>query len=220
MMFNITLKNVAKQKGIAMVLSLLFLFVTTLLAVASMSGAVTEETMSRNTLLRERAFQIAETALKAGEQHVLTNHVGIIDDVFLQVDDKNKGEGCPEGYCLPNNRKAAPGPDEQWEIADRWTATSTFSKELSASETASLDIPADYKPRFIVEFLHFINEQNDLESCDADNNGVWDLPSGAFNTWPYCERDEKQFRITAIGYAGNNGQARVMLQSTFVVDRD
>lgn len=56
------------QRGVALVMALVFLMLLTMLGVTSMSTSSLEEKMATNTRDRSLAFQAAETALVAGEQ--------------------------------------------------------------------------------------------------------------------------------------------------------
>lgn len=58
----------AYQRGITLVMGLIFLAVLTLLSVTAMRGTLLEERMAGNSRDRDLAFQSAELALRAGEQ--------------------------------------------------------------------------------------------------------------------------------------------------------
>jgi hypothetical protein len=53
-----------RQRGVALVISLVMLVVLTLLAIAGMSGSTLELTMADNTQQRENAFEAAEAVLE------------------------------------------------------------------------------------------------------------------------------------------------------------
>lgn len=59
--------HLTRQRGIALVMGLIFLAVLTLLSVAAMRGTLLEERMAGNSRDRDLAFQSAELALRAGE---------------------------------------------------------------------------------------------------------------------------------------------------------
>lgn len=58
----------ATQRGMTLVMGLIFLAVLTILGVAAVRGTLLEERMAGNTRDRDLAFQSAELALRAGEQ--------------------------------------------------------------------------------------------------------------------------------------------------------
>lgn len=57
-----TLNSMSRQRGAALVISLVLLMVLTLLAVSTMSTASLEVTMAGNNQYAQNAFQLAETA--------------------------------------------------------------------------------------------------------------------------------------------------------------
>lgn len=64
------LNNFNRSKGIALVVALLLLLVTSLLALAGLRGTTLQEHMSGNLYARGLAFQAAESALRSGEDAV------------------------------------------------------------------------------------------------------------------------------------------------------
>lgn len=212
-----------RQQGLAMILSLFYLFVSTLLGVSSMSATVVEERMSRNSMLQEKAFQIAELTLLAGEAHVRDNAQTIVDSVLAVAAGTTQPQTneCAGGYCIPvkfsDGLKSSVAATEHWKNPSIWATSSKF-RSISDSLLSELEVVV--KPKYIIEFLRYINLSNDLKRCDTNNSGSSDEGDYAHNWqtgWPLCPLDEKEFRITAIGYAGNKGQVRVMLQSTFEI---
>lgn len=231
------LSEMNKQGGIALVMSLIFLLVSTLLALSTLSGNVSEEKMTRNNLQRQRAFEGAEVALREAEafveddlndadKWVFYSASGMSDnDVTLN----NIGDSCTDGYCTPVRKSLdfdADDPDH-----DRWKdsnlnvwETNSRHKKVSLALTQDLDLPQ--QPKYIIEFMRYVPAYDTsvnkvgYSACDTDSSGDsngsevpgWDI------TWPYCTTDMKEYRITAIGYAGNNSEARVMLQSIYIAD--
>ena len=59
--------DVPAQRGIVLVMVLMFLVVLTLLGMAAMRGTLLEERMAGNSRDRDLAFQASEAALRAGE---------------------------------------------------------------------------------------------------------------------------------------------------------
>ncbi|MEX0619817.1 MAG: PilX N-terminal domain-containing pilus assembly protein [Pseudohongiellaceae bacterium] len=56
-----------RQSGVALILSMIFLLVVTLLATGSMESSILEERMAGNLRSHNLAFQAAESSLKSGE---------------------------------------------------------------------------------------------------------------------------------------------------------
>lgn len=58
------------QRGMALLVSLVFLLVLTLIGLSSMQNATLQEKMAGSVTLRNQSFQIAEAALRIGESAV------------------------------------------------------------------------------------------------------------------------------------------------------
>lgn len=58
------------QRGMTLLVSLVFLLLLTLLGISSMNNATLQEKMSTSVRLRNQSFQMAEAALRAGETAV------------------------------------------------------------------------------------------------------------------------------------------------------
>lgn len=71
-MIQVTLKSLSAQRGVALVMALVFLMLLTLLGVTSMGTSSLEEKMASNTRDRNLAFQAAETALLTAETWLST----------------------------------------------------------------------------------------------------------------------------------------------------
>lgn len=86
----------SRQQGVALVVVLMLLLVMTLLALASVRGALMEERMTANQLDRSLAFQAAEAALREGE-----------DDAKAKPAFPAAGV-CNNGLCGVPDPEAAP----------------------------------------------------------------------------------------------------------------
>ncbi len=62
----------ASQRGVALVMSMAFLLILTLIGVTAMSTSALEERMAGNMVDKNYALQAAESALLAGEQWIIT----------------------------------------------------------------------------------------------------------------------------------------------------
>lgn len=58
------------QKGMVLVVSLIFLLLLTLLGVSAMQNATMQEKMSGSVMVRNQSFQLAEAALRLGESEI------------------------------------------------------------------------------------------------------------------------------------------------------
>ncbi|MDR6961990.1 type IV pilus assembly protein PilX [Pseudomonas brassicacearum] len=59
-----------RQRGMALLVSLVFLLLLTLIGLSSMQSATLQEKMTSSVMLRNQSFQIAEAALRMGESAV------------------------------------------------------------------------------------------------------------------------------------------------------
>ncbi|WP_246237858.1 pilus assembly PilX family protein [Pseudomonas akapageensis] len=73
------------QKGMALVVSLIFLLLLTLIGITAMQNATLQEKMAGSVKLRNASFQLAETALRTGENLVQDAHFNL----------------APCRFCLP-----------------------------------------------------------------------------------------------------------------------
>ena len=67
------------QSGMALLVSLVFLLLLSLLGLASMDSAVQQEKMTGSVLHANHSFQAAETALRSGESWVSVHWSGVSD---------------------------------------------------------------------------------------------------------------------------------------------
>ena len=75
------------QRGMALLVSLVFLLLLTLIGISSMQNATLQEKMASSVTLRNQSFQIAEAALRVGES------ADQLDTYTLPV--------CSGNQCLP-----------------------------------------------------------------------------------------------------------------------
>ncbi|NNF15173.1 MAG: pilus assembly protein, partial [Gammaproteobacteria bacterium] len=104
-----------------------------------------------------------------------------------------------KGFCAPANHPQAGGTvsnTERWEIATLWSDTAA-KRYVTATDGTT---------KYIVEFVGHIFGTGNVSTCGP-------VP---VTVWPYCDTDGLQFRITAMAEGSIAGEARVMLQSTYV----
>lgn len=121
--------HLTRQRGIALVMGLIFLAVLTLLSVAAMRGTLLEERMAGNSRDRDLAFQSAELALRAGEA-VLS---GAVLPAFVTG--------------TPYTPRIAAGVQR-----DYWIATHDWGAAAAAVAAAPANTAA--APRFVIEQLN------------------------------------------------------------------
>lgn len=88
------------QRGMALLVSLVFLLLLTLIGISSMQNANLQEKMATSVTLRNQSFQIAEAALRIGESAVQAENYALA--------------ACAGARCLPPTDsstmiKAGPG---------------------------------------------------------------------------------------------------------------
>lgn len=135
-----------KQRGITLLMALIFLTVLTLLGVTAAQMMGQEERMAGNSRNRDMAFQAAEAALSAAEKNVAT-----FPAVFPAATIETPGSGGQYTFslCLPNSQAFWTGTSVKdckgvaktgfaWDAAD---ATQTITGVPYVSE----------QPKYIVE---------------------------------------------------------------------
>jgi type IV pilus assembly protein PilX len=177
-----------KQKGAALIVSLVLLTLVALLGVAGVQTIGLEEKMAGHSFDRNLAFQAAEAALREAEQCVETNK----PTTALPTDaDDCPGasaiNNCTDGLCPPPDKDCTP----------RWQY-SNFNGWKDA--TGSLPALAG-TPQYFIEYLGSTFSCSDTYSC-----------SRSIASDPNCNC--KRYRITARSNPGA-GRASVMLQSVY-----
>lgn len=186
-----------QQRGVVIIVSLVLLFVMTVLGVSTLKSSSLELRMVTNTKARQHAFQAAEAALKVAENSLELagyNEALVKDCASNDVtcyDDQCAGGLCffgvfggaqTAGQCRTqdalNPRAVSPWADPGLDV---WN---TNGKNIDAG-IAGVEAGAQY----IIEF-----------QCFFEN------PDGAYSV---------VYRITALA-TSLNGRSQVMLQSTYL----
>lgn len=122
-----------QQKGMALVLSLVFLAVVSVLAISAMRGSVLQERMAGNYREVELAFQGAEAALRGAERYIeggasgpYDGSDGLYDLVGVAID--------PHGTTTSWRTHGANAPGQQPEY---------FIERLPYSQSADDNLAAD-----------------------------------------------------------------------------
>jgi type IV pilus assembly protein PilX len=178
-----------RQRGAALIISLLILILLTILGLSSMQTTNMEERMASNARDREIAFQAAEAALAVGERWVMeqydnpapTGSTSPSWRVWLLTESTN---ACNTGLCGP---KASGGSFNPY-AANAWDSATALDDDAHELKVGSGANEVTLPPEYVVQ-----------------------LVSGDTATDNYI------FRIYAKGWGGG-GQSEVVLQSTFKVE--
>ncbi len=230
----------AKQTGAVLIVSLIMLFLMSILAMSSMSRTVVQERMAGNVIDKQRAFQAAEAALRAAERYVEDT-----DDLNFAVFDNesspeatidyavnNDGDTCLNGLCTPSNHTTSyTGASSNKNCTDasfipeRWTncaaGTAAAVNNLNVWSNSARYTEYQIKnallvnahPRYIIEFMGYVHPDGTSPTnlCGMTYDIVWPTQ---LNKDYICNR-QHLYRITAVGY-GADVNTQVMLQSTYV----
>ncbi len=183
--------NKQKQEGIVLFMSLVMLLLLTMLGVSSIQTTSLQLRMARNANDGNLAFQVAEVALRDGEN--LLENLNSLTDFGVPLPP---GVACPpfvirvQGYYF----EAAPCAAPNWKELD-WTGDTGFI--ASTINVTGVATP----PKYIVEHVQTIIA--DADALNLDNIGD-DIGAG----------QTEVFRVTARGY-GATADAQVMIQGTY-----
>ena len=123
--------NAFHQRGITLIMGLLFLVVLTILGLAAMRGTILEERMAGNARDRDLALQAAEAAIRAGEDRVKT--------------------ALPAAF-VPNTKftsRIADGSHNQyWQNVHDWAGQ---SEQLPANDWKQDVVGTSQAPRYVIE---------------------------------------------------------------------
>jgi type IV pilus assembly protein PilX len=133
-------KPMKKQKGAALIVSLVLLTLVALVGVAGVQTISLEEKMAGHSFDRNLAFQAAEAALREAEQYVETNKP--------PTDLPNDDNGCPGASAINNCTDGlCPPPDKDCE--PRW-------KYLNFNGWKNATVPVlalAGTPQYFIEYL-------------------------------------------------------------------
>lgn len=105
----------ARERGMALVMSLVILLILTILGISAMGTASLEEKMSGNTQEGTRAFEVAESGLQSSlgnagtfsaqnlgtstvNEYTINGRVSEVTTTYLQSTDPPRGSGYDSGY--------------------------------------------------------------------------------------------------------------------------
>lgn len=176
-----------RQRGVALVVSLILLVLATLIGLASVRGTNLQERMSSNMYDRSLAFQRAEAALRAGEAAVRLN--GAIADLG-GVDCSTSAVLCP---VVP---------------ADAFTGTSANWIAVDADHDVN-DARSPGRPEYLVQFMGTGYSEHSLDLDANADYAAYGGEGGAAHNVAF-------YRITARSSAPADAVDRsiVVLQAT------
>lgn len=122
----------ARQGGAALIISLIFLVLLTLIAVSAMQGTILQERMAGNTYNRMLAFQAAEAALSAGVATL-------------------SGASLPTGTGVYMNTSALPSAN--YVSTQDWVNIFPWSTGATTYATASFSPLVAQAPQYVIERL-------------------------------------------------------------------
>lgn len=180
------------QRGVVLLITLMFLVVLTLLGLAMFGTTSTEEKMARNFRDSNVAFSAADAALRAAELRI----TGYYTNPASPVNPYLFNSSCTNGLCdttatqpVYSNYSITAAPSVQ--LGD-----ASFEPGCS-SGTPSNCTPAlalvSQQPRYLIELI------------------CWSAPGGSV-TGSSCQT---AYRITSIGF-GRSSSSQVILQEVFV----
>jgi type IV pilus assembly protein PilX len=206
-----------KNRGSILFISLILLLVITVIGISSISTTGLNEKMASNYSDHNLAFQAAEAALLAGEQHArdvsaILDGAGLsgapgyfsctttncftatcLNGLCFNGSYPPTGGGASAGICVKTN-PATP----LWETTATWTTSGRYAEH-------PVSIPGlAAKPKYIVEFMCYVQ---------ADPTNQYPTTAPNYGTdWSYM------YRVTALG-VGRTSASKAMVQSTLKVPR-
>ena len=135
------MKSQDNVKGFSLPIVMIMMLVLAILVLAATQLFNTESRLSSNDADRKMTMQIAEAALRQGEQ-------AIVDQDLVDLDKKAQfTSNCDNGLCLPSKSKQAV-----------WEGGSNSLLETNGKEYAA-DTVVNKKPKYVIEWISDGTEQ-------------------------------------------------------------
>lgn len=207
-----------RQKGAALIISLIILGVLTLIGVTSMQRSGLELKMVSSAHDRSVAFEGVETALLKIEEQLssnpppLANHYSNCSGLGC-FNTECKNGLCFAGEFYPSQERAQCyiSDPESKNQKDFWS-DNELDVWASAARHSTISIDGLNTPvKYIIEFLCFTNVGAEL--------GAGFSTQGATATTSENENYKPLYRITAMA-SGNASRATVVLQSTYRIVKE
>lgn len=199
---DIRLATLRRERGAALIISMILLVLITLVGVASLRNVLLEEKMTANYYDRSLAFQAAEAGLRAGEAvaaaqaSTTPKHKAGTVDLPLPTDASQcSTPSCSGGICSPPGYFDS-GLNEYVSVCEgRWEMTGFDGWEDATGVT--LNTQAGAAPQYFVEFM------GNTFPCDPSQ--------------PTINKTCARYRVTARSQTGAD-RAEVILQSVFATE--
>lgn len=192
-MKNFMNSHTQKQTGAVLVMSLLMLFVLTLIGVSSINTTSLQEKMSGNTRNRHIAFQAAESAVRDAERFITDS----INNPTAQFSDA----GTSGLYNLGKGPSGTDAITYSWWKNTDGSDSSKIRKTFTSYASANEDVKS--APQYTIEY---VGETEQDEASDGNIFGIQE-ESGA-------QGSIHAFRITVRG-TGLTDNSVVVIQSHF-----
>lgn len=163
-----------RQQGVALVMSMVFLLILTIIGVTGMTTSALQEKMAGNTQDKNMAFQAAESALAVAENFLLVTAPAALPNFSLNTD----------GYY----DATPPASPLRWEIVD-WTDCATAVQCLPAATIAGVNL----QPRYLIELMAQVSTGQTPGESLTVGRGTPPLPPS-----------QNMYRITARGTGGTD----------------
>ena len=145
--------RLGQQRGTALILSLVFLLLLTILGVTAVSTSTLQEKMAGNMKDQNVAFQATETGLRGGETQLLAlSAASVLASGLLPIPD-NTGSGgiFSTGDVDALNDGWWPGNSKEYGVGGtpeilQAAADPRYAIEMAGYVEDSLDAPTTYKP--------------------------------------------------------------------------
>jgi len=173
-----------RQRGVALVVSLILLLVATIVGLAASRGTLLQERMSANSFDRSLAFQRAESGLRAAEAAITTNW----------VITALGGEDCSATGCASVPSNAFTGTNSTWTDVG-----STY--DVNDSITPGI-------PQYYIQYMGTGTADDDTgtkQNADAGNYGAATAPANV----AYYRITSRSSAPSTLG-----GRSIVVLQTT------
>lgn len=179
------------QRGVALVMAMVFLMILTIIGVTVMSSTALQEKMAGNVQDKNLAFQAAESALRLGEQYL-----AVTDTTALPAFTT---AGTSAGHFLP----AAGGTPPVWDAVN-WTACGSAGGVVCVTGGDAL-AKVKTQPRYLIEQIGSVGggPATGTSLVQPFTYGT-STPGGG----------QTMYRVTALGTGGTD-TAVVMVQSVF-----
>lgn len=150
----VTGNNAFRQRGVALVVSLLLLIIVAIVGLAAVRGTIMQQKMASNIFDREQAFQAAEAALRVATAKLPTIGAGYARNC------QAAGVLCPTN---PFNDTTLPGGAIKTVTGGTGDATLFTASSVAAAQ-----------PQYVIEFMGSYQNPNGIgnNSANMQNAGV------------------------------------------------